>query len=313
MDAKPDVLIVTPMFPAAIEAIEREFSTHKLYEVSDRKGLLVSVADRVRGIATTGTVGAKAELIEALPKLEIIACFGVGYDGVDVDAARRRDVIVTNTPDVLTDCVADLTLSLLLAVARRICAADRYVRAGRWLKGPLPLASKVGGKLCGIVGLGRIGTAVARRLQAFGLNIAYHGPRPKDVPYHYYASLVELARDADFLVLTMPGGPETHHLIDGAVIDALGPEGTLINVARGSVIDEAALVEALRAGRLGAAGLDVYEQEPQVPDALLTMDNVVLLPHIGSATRETRAAMGELTVANLRAHFAGKPVLTRVV
>lgn len=313
MNAKPDVLIVTPMFPAAIESMEREFSTHKLYEAPDRKGLLVSVADRVRGIATTGTVGAKAELIEALPKLEIIACFGVGYDGVDVDSARRRDIIVTNTPDVLTDCVADLTLSLLLAVARRICAADRYVRARRWLKGSMPLASKVGGKLCGIVGLGRIGTAVARRLQAFGLNIAYHGPRPKDVPYHYYASLVELARDADFLVLTMPGGPETHHLIDGAVIDALGPEGTLINVARGSVVDEAALVEALRAGRLGAAGLDVYEQEPQVPDALLTMDNVVLLPHIGSATRETRAAMGELTVANLRAHFAGKPVLTRVV
>jgi hydroxypyruvate reductase len=312
MSAKPDVLIVAPMFSAAIEAIEREFSAHKLYEALDRKGLIASVADRVRGIATTGTVGAKAELIEVLPKLEIIACFGVGYDGVDVDAARQHDVIVTNTPDVLTDCVADLTLSLLLAVARRICAADRYVRAGRWLEGSMPLAIKVGGKLCGIVGLGRIGTAVAKRAQAFGMNIAYHGPRPKDVPYRFYPSLVELAHDADFLVLTMPGGPETHHLIGAAALDALGPEGTLINVARGSVVDEAALIEALCAGRLGAAGLDVYEHEPQVPDALLTMNNVVLLPHIGSATRETRAAMGELTVANLRAHFAGEPVPTRV-
>jgi hydroxypyruvate reductase len=176
----------------------------------------------------------------------------------------------------------------------------------------MPLSSKVGGKLCGIVGLGRIGVAVAERARAFGMNIAYHGPRPKDVPYRYYPSLMELARDADYLVLTLPGGPETRHLIDAAVIDALGPEGTLINVARGSVVDETALVDALRSGRLGAAGLDVYEDEPHVPEVLLTMDNVVLLPHIGSATRETRAAMGELTVANLRAHFAGQPVLTRV-
>ena len=312
MSTKPDVLIVAPMFPGTIETIEREFTAYKLYQAQDRKALIASVAERVRGIATVGTVGAKAELIEALPKLEIIACFGVGYDGVDVDAARRHGVIVTNTPDVLTDCVADLTLSLLLAVARGICAADRYVRNGRWLQGSMPLSSKVGGKLCGIVGLGRIGVAVAERARAFGMNIAYHGPRPKDVPYRYYPSLIELARDADYLVLTLPGGPETRHLIDAAVIDALGPEGTLINVARGSVVDETALVDALRSGRLGAAGLDVYEDEPHVPEALLTMDNVVLLPHIGSATRETRAAMGELTVANLRAHFAGQPVLTRV-
>lgn len=312
MSTKPDVLIIAPMFPAAIETIQREFSAHKLYQAQDREALIVSLADRVRGIATTGTVGAKAELIEALPKLEIISCFGVGYDGVDVEAARKHGVIVTNTPDVLTDCVADLTLSLLLAVARRICAADRYVRSGRWLQGPMPLSSKVGGKICGIVGLGRIGAAVAKRAQALGMNIAYHGPRPKDVPYRYYPSLVELAHDADYLVLTMPGGPETRHLVDTTIIDALGPEGTLINVARGSVVDEAALVDALKSGRLGAAGLDVYEHEPQVPEALLTMDHVVLLPHIGSATRETRAAMGELTVANLRAHFAGQPVLTRV-
>jgi hydroxypyruvate reductase len=313
MTAKPDVLMVAPMFPAAMEAIEREFSTYKLWQAPDRKALVASIAERVRGIATTGTIGAKADLIEALPKLEIIACFGVGYDGVDAEAARRRGVIVTNTPDVLTDCVADLTLSLLLAVARRICAADRYVRAGRWRQGPMPLATKVGGKTCGIVGLGRIGSAVAKRAQAFGMNIAYHGPHRKNLPYPYYTSLTELARDADFLVITTPGGPETRHLVSAEVIDALGPEGTLINVARGSVVDEAALVGALASGRLGAAGLDVYEHEPRLPDALLTMDNVVLLPHIGSATRETRAAMGELTVANLRAHFAGQPVLTRVV
>lgn len=304
--------MVAPMFPAAIEALERDFTAHKLWLAPDRDALVADVAPRVRGMTTTGMVGAKAALIDALPRLEIIACFGVGYDAIDVAAARRRGVIVTNTPHVLTDCVADLAMSLLLASARRVCEAERYVRAGKWPQGPFPLATKVGGKVCGIVGLGRIGRAVAERAEAFGMTIAWHGPRRKDVPWPYHADLVGLARASDFLVVTATGGAETFHLIDEKVLTALGPEGTLVNVARGSVVDEPALIRALQDKRLGAAALDVFEHEPRIPDALLSMENVVLLPHLGSATRETRGAMGKLVVDNLRAHFAGKPVLTPV-
>lgn len=312
MAARPEVLMVAPMFPAAMEAVERDFIAHKLWLAPDRDALITEVAPRVRGMTTTGMVGARAALIDALPKLEIIACFGVGYDAVDVAAARRRRVMVTNTPDVLTDCVADLAMALLLAAARRLCEADRFVRAGKWLQGPFPLAAKVGGKTCGIVGLGRIGQAVARRAEAFGMRIAYHGPRPKDVPYAFHAELAELATGSDFLVITTPGGGDTFHLVDEKVLNALGPAGTLVNVARGPVVDEPALIRALQDRRLGAAALDVFEHEPRVPAELLRMDNVVLLPHLGSATRETRGAMGQLVVDNLRAHFAGRPVPTPV-
>lgn len=312
MADKPEVLMVAPMFPASMEAVERDFVAHKLWTAADRDALVAEVAPRVRGMTTTGMVGAKAALIDALPKLEIIACFGVGYDAVDVAAARRRKVIVTNTPDVLTDCVADLAMALLLAAARRICEADRFVRAGKWLQGPFPLAAKVGGKTCGIVGLGRIGQSVARRAEAFGMRIAYHGPRRKDVPYPFHADLAELAKASDFLVVTTPGGGDTLRLVDEPILNALGPAGTLVNVARGSVVDEPALIRALQEKRLGAAALDVFENEPRIPAELLRMDNVVLLPHLGSATRETRGAMGQLVVDNLRAHFAGKPLLTPV-
>ncbi len=304
--------MVAPMFPAAMEALEREFTAHKLWLAPDRDALVADVAPRVRGMTTTGMVGAKAELIDALPKLEIIACFGVGYDALDVAAARRRGVIVTNTPEVLTDCVADLAMALLLASARRVCEAERYVRAGKWPQGHFPLATKVGGKVCGIVGLGRIGRAVAKRAEAFGMTVAWHGPRKKDAPWPFHAELVELAAASDFLVVTSTGGAETFHLIDEKVLAALGPAGTLVNVARGSVVDEPALIRALQDKRLGAAALDVFEHEPRIPDALLSMENVVLLPHLGSATRETRGAMGQLVVDNLRAHFAGKPLPTPV-
>ncbi|HSO08140.1 MAG TPA: 2-hydroxyacid dehydrogenase [Pelomicrobium sp.] len=312
MADKPEVLMVAPMFPAAMEAVERDFTAHKLWLAPDRDALVREVAPRVRGMTTTGMVGAKAALIEALPKLEIIACFGVGYDAIDVAAARRMGVVVTNTPEVLTDCVADLAMALLLASARRICEAERYVRAGKWLQGHFPLSTKVGGKVCGIVGMGRIGQAVAKRAEAFGMKIAYYGPRKKGVPWPYHADLVDLAKAADFLVVTAPGGDDTLHLVDDTVLSALGPTGTLVNVARGSVVDEPALIRALQDQRLGAAALDVFEHEPRIPDALLAMENVVLLPHLGSATRETRGAMGQLVVDNLRAHFAGKPVPTPV-
>lgn len=310
----PEILLVGPLAPPPImAALETEFTVHRLWEAPDRAALLAAVAGRVRGMATTGELGASAELMDALPKLEIIACYGVGVDAIDRAQARARGIVVTNTPEVLNDDVADLAIALMLAVARRLGEADRFVRSGRWLQEKLGLGHRVSGKRLGIVGLGRIGQVIARRAAAFDMQIGYHQRRASpDLPYPYYADLVELARDSDFLVVIVPGGAATRHLIDRAVLDALGPKGTLINVARGSVVDETALVEALAEGRLGAAGLDVFANEPKVPETLFAMDNVVLLPHIGSATLETRAAMGQLVIDNLRAHFAGQPVLTPV-
>jgi lactate dehydrogenase-like 2-hydroxyacid dehydrogenase len=272
------------------------------------------VAPRVRAAVTNGIAGMKGDLIEALPALEIIGVFGVGVDAVDLAVAKAKGVRVTNTPDVLTEGVAELGIALLLAVARRIPQNDRYLRAGRWPKeGDPALASSLAGRRLGIVGLGRIGRRLAELAQAFGMEIRYGGPRRKDdVSWRYYGDLVALARDVDVLMLACKGGPETAGLIGREVIDALGPEGWLINIARGSVVDEPALVEALASGRLGAAGLDVFAREPEVPEALLGLDNVVLQPHQGSASEETRAAMGRLVLANLEAHFAGKPLLTPV-
>jgi lactate dehydrogenase-like 2-hydroxyacid dehydrogenase len=293
--------------------MERDFTVHKLWQTKDRAALIAEVGGRVRGIQTTGGHGADAGLMAGLPRLEIISCFGVGVDAVDLDAAKRRGVIVTNTPDVLNECVADLAMGLTLATLRRISLGDRFVRAGNWLKGGLPLAQKVGGKTMGILGYGRIGKAIAKRAEAFGMRIVYHGRKPQaGVAHKYYARLTEMARDCDVLMVICPGGPATQHMVNAEVLRALGPEGTLINVARGSVVDEQALVKALADGSLGAAGLDVFESEPKVPEALLGMDQVVLQPHVGSATHETRKAMGDLTVDNLRAHFSGKPVLTPV-
>lgn len=308
-----EILSVGPLYAPSFEPMEREFTVHKLWQAKDRAALIAEVGGRIRGIQTTGGHGADAKLIAALPRLEIISCFGVGVDAVDLDAARQRGVIVTNTPDVLNECVADLAMGLTLATLRRISLGDRYVRAGNWLKAPLPLAQEIGGRTMGILGYGRIGKAIAKRAEAFGMRIVYHGRKPQaGVAHKYYASLTEMARDCDVLMVICPGGAATQHLVNAEVLKALGPEGTLINVARGSVVDEQALVRALADGSLGAAGLDVFESEPKVPEALLAMDQVVLQPHVGSATHETRKAMGDLTVDNLRAYFAGKPVLTPV-
>jgi len=310
---KPDVFIVGPIYKPTLDALDREFTTHKLWLAPDRKALLAACADRVRGIATTGFHGADAALIDALPKLEIISCFGVGYDAVDVEAAKRRNVIVTNTPGVLNDAVADLTMGLIIAAARRIPQGDRYVREGKWLREPQPLAQHVSGKRMGIIGLGRIGLDIARRALAFDMKIAYHSRhRVPESPFTYYERLIDLARNSDFLVAIVPGGDETYHLVNEAVMRALGPKGILVNVARGSVVDEKALVKCLQDGTLGAAALDVFEEEPKVPEALLSMDNVVMTPHVGSATPEARGGVGQLTVDNLIAHFAGKPALTPV-
>ena len=248
-----------------------------------------------------------------LPNLKMITCYGVGYDNIDAEACAKKGIVVTHTPDVLNDEVANTAIALLLATDRRIVAYDRYIREGRWkAEGGPPLTRGLRDKVVGMVGFGRIGQTIADKLKVFGADIVYHARSDKNLPQRYYADLVEMARDADILIVITPGGPETRHLVSKEVIEALGPEGTLVNVARGSVVDEAALVDALAEGRLGAAGLDVFEAEPNVPERLFDLDQVVLAPHIGSATRETRAAMGGLAVQNAVSFFRDGTVKTPV-
>ena len=312
VDMKPEVLATGPFPATPMDELERNFTVHKLWEAPDPDMLVKSLAD-IEAMTTSSFCGADRRLIEALPNLKIIANFGVGYDSVDVAAAKERGIVITNTPDVLTDDVADMAIALLLASTRRVVEGDRYVREGKWLEAALPLGRSLGSKLCGILGLGRIGLAIAQRLQAFNAHVVYSGPREKpDVPYRFYPSLVEMARDCDFLILSCPGGAATRRLVNAEVLRALGPKGTLVNVARGSVVDEEALVAALQAGELGHASLDVFEDEPRVPEALFAMDNVVVQPHQASATIETRAAMARLVLENLQAFFAGRRLLTPV-
>ncbi len=309
---KPEILVVAALPRFVLNGLEREFVLHDYHHARDKDGLLARVGARIRGIACASYRGPSNELMEALPNLEIVSNFGVGLDQIDLDKARELGVIVTNTPDVLTDCVADMAMALVLAVARGIVANDRYLRAGEWMrKGPPPLATKVWGKRMGIVGLGRIGRAIARRAEGFGMTICYQGPRAKpEIDYPYFKDPATLAASVDFLVVACPGGPATYHLVDAEVLRALGREGYLVNIARGSVVDEAALVEALRSGTIAGAGLDVFENEPEVPEALVAMDNVVLQPHMASATTETREAMGRLTVDNLVSYFSGRGPIT---
>lgn len=310
--SKPDVLVVAKLWPPMMEALHGAFVVHDRIHQTD-PAALAAVAPRIRAMAASGESKVPRELIAQLPALEIISVFGVGYDGVDVAAARERDIHVTHTPDVLTDDVADLALGLVLAVARRIPQADQYVRQGHWPEGPAPLARKVSGARLGVVGLGRIGQAIAQRAEAFGMAVAYTARHEKaGCAYPYHPTPAALAAAVDFLVVITPGGAQTRKLIDTEVLTALGPQGFLVNVARGSVVDQTALVEALQAGRIAGAGLDVFEDEPDVPLALRAMDNVVLTPHIGSATWQTRRAMADLAFGNLQAHFAGQPLLTPV-
>ncbi|CAN5604011.1 2-hydroxyacid dehydrogenase [soil metagenome] len=312
--ARPDLLMIGPMAKAVIEELERDFTVHRLWEAADPPALLEELAPRVRHVATGGHHGCSAEIIEALPQLEVIASFGVGYDAVDVAAARKHGVRVTNTPDVLSDCVAAMTLGLMLALCHRLPQADRFVREGRWAKGNFPLTDELTGKRAGILGLGRIGKEIARRLQAFKMEVVYHGRNRQPLePYPFYDDLEAMARDVDWLVVIAPGSSSTTGIVSRAVMAALGPEGCLVNMARGSLIDEPAMVELLRSGRLGGAALDVFAEEPQVPAELLGLDTVVLSPHQGSATHQTRAAMGALVVANLRAHLRGDPLVSAVV
>ena len=277
--------------------------------------MLQAFAPEIRAVVTNGIAGIKGEMIERLPNLEIVGVFGVGVDSVDLETAKSRNVRVTNTPDVLTVGVAELAMAILLDVARKITWNDRYLREGRWPKeGDPPLSHSLAGRKLGILGMGRIGQAIADRAKAFGMEIHYGGPsRKPDLPYDYHGKPADLARAADVLMVACKGGAETSGLVNAEVIDAVGPEGWLINISRGSVVDEPALIDALRSGRLGAAGLDVFANEPEVPADLIAMDNVVLQPHQGSACVETRDAMGNLVLENLRAHFSGKPLPTAVV
>jgi lactate dehydrogenase-like 2-hydroxyacid dehydrogenase len=306
-----EVLVMGAFYPPKLAELEKQFATHKLWLEKDPDACIASVAGRITAAATTSARGMDAATMDRLPNLKLIAHFGVGVDSVDTQAAKARGIAVTNTPDVLTEEVADLTLALLLATVRRIPQGDRYVREGKWLRGPFPLTDTVQGKRLGIIGMGRIGRAIARRAEAFNLRIAYQGPNRKDdLAWPYFADPVALAKEADILVAACPGGEATRGLVSREVIEALGPHGVLVNISRGSVVDEPALIAALEEGRLGAAGLDVFADEPRVPAALAALDNVVLQPHVGSATHPTRAAMGQLVLDNLDAFFAGRPLRT---
>lgn len=307
------ILHLGGLMPAQLDVLEQDFRIIRLTKEPDPEAILQQHRNDIVAILTSFTRRVNRQLIEALPNLEIICQYGVGVDNIDLDAARERHIVVTNTPELVTNDTADIALALLLACARRVVEGDAYVRVGKWANGPMPLGNSLTGKTVGIVGLGRIGQAIARRAAAFDMNVIYYGRQEKpEFPYSYYPDLVKLAEDSDFMILSVAGGADTRHLVNADVLQALGPQGYVINVSRGSVIDEDALLIALRNRAIAGAGLDVFESEPHVPEALYSMDNVVLLPHVGTATVETRTKMGHLVLENLMAHFDGKPLLTPV-
>lgn len=310
---KPEALVLSPLPEFLLGPLWETCIVHSYYQADDKPRLVEEAGPRIRAIVMFGASSAPVELLEQLPALEIISVFGVGYDGVPIDYCRQRGIRVTNTPDVLTDDVADIAVALTLMTSRHLAEAERFVREQQWPRGPFPLTQALRGKTAGILGLGRIGKAIATRLQAHGMEIAYHGRQPQEVDYRYCSTLVELAAASDFLVVACPGGPGTQHLVTAEVLAALGSKGTLINIARGSVVDEAALVTAIESGTIRGAGLDVFENEPQVPATLVASKLTVLFPHVGSGTVETRQAMANLCVGNVRSHFAGEGALTPVV
>ena len=298
-----DLLLIGGATPQMLERLEAAFTIHRLADAADPAAWLVEHGAKIQYVATNGHDGVKPDYIKAMPNLKLISCYGVGYDAIDTRLARVGGIMVTHTPNVLNAEVASTALMLMLACYRNLLADDAHVRSGDWeTNGNAPLSRSADNQVVGIVGLGRIGQAIADKLAPFNATILYHSRSQKMVPYQYYGSLVDMAQAADVLICITPGGEETNKLVNLEVINALGPKGTLINVSRGSVVDETAVIAALQDGRLGWAGLDVFEQEPKVPEALRALSNVVLLPHVGSASHETRAAMGDLTVDNLLQH-----------
>jgi lactate dehydrogenase-like 2-hydroxyacid dehydrogenase len=314
---KPALLMTGPMMPLIVEGCDKAFTVHRLLEAPDREALLAKVAPEIKAICTGGHTGVATDdaLMSRFPNLKIVSNFGVGYDSVDAAAAGKRGVIVTNTPDVLTEEVADTTIGLLLTTVREFYRAEKWLRDGRWAKeGDYRLTpGSLRDRSVGIAGLGRIGKAIARRLEAFGVPISYFGRRAQaDVPYKFYGDLVAMARDVDTLIVVTPGGAGTESLINGEVLKALGSRGVLINMSRGSVVDEKALMQALKSGTIMAAGLDVFRGEPKVDPALMELDNLTMFPHVGSASQHTRNQMGQLVVDNLVCFVEGKPPKTPV-
>ena len=311
---KPEIVITARGHAGTMATLQSEFTAHLLSDAPDRSAFLKQHAAAVRGLATFGPMAVDGKLMDALPKLEIISNFGVGVDAINLDDARKRSIIVTNTPDVLNEAVADTAIALVLNTVRKFPQSESYLRGGNWAsRGPYPLTVDIGSKILGVLGLGRIGEAIAKRAQACGMKIRYHNRNRKDVPYPYEPDPVTLAKNSDVLIVVTPATAETARIIDAKVLDALGPEGYLINIARGSVVDEPVLLRYLQERKIAGAGLDVFADEPRVPPEFFSLENAVLFPHVGSATVETRKAMGDLQIENLRRHFAGKPVLTRVV
>lgn len=312
---KPEILACAPMLEVCMPALEAAYTVHKLYEAADPDAVLAEVAPRIAAIATDGAYGASNAMIDACTQSKMIASFGVGYDKIDTAYCKQKGIKVTNTPDVLNDAVAELTQALMLGLCRKIPQTDRYVRDGRWpVEGMYALTGELTGKTVGILGLGRIGKEIAVRCQSMRMRVVYHGRTEQaHQPYPFYADLTEMARAVDWLVIIAPGTAATQGIVSRAVLEALGPEGCLVNVARGSLVDQDAMVEMLVSGALGGAALDVFAAEPDVPEALWSLENVVLSPHQGSATGKTRWQMGDLVVRNLAAWFAGDPLITPVV
>lgn len=311
---KPEVLMIGPYPEWDMEDLESRYTVHRLWEAEDRDAFLEKHGCAIRAIATRGELGASGALLEKLPNVEIVSCYGVGTDAIDLGYARAKGIRVTNTPDVLTDDVADLGMALVLAVARQLPEGDAHVRDGRWANANMHLTTRVCGKRVGVIGMGRIGAAFARRAAAFDCKISYFARAPKPgLPYPFVADMVELARQSDFLVVTLAGGEGTRGIVTAEVIDALGPDGIFVNISRGTTVDEAALLDALEQGRIRGAGLDVFLNEPSINPRFVALKNVILQPHHGSGTVETRQAMGKLVRDNLAAHFSGEPLLTPVV
>jgi lactate dehydrogenase-like 2-hydroxyacid dehydrogenase len=307
-----DVLMMNRFSPKLRDALADRFTLHDA-SGPDKAEVIRGVAERVRGLATSGHVKTDAAMLASMPKLEIISSYSAGLDAIDVATALQRGIVVTNTSQALYDDVADVAIGLTLSCMRGFVASDRYLREGKWKsKGMFPLTTKIAGKTMGILGLGAIGSSIARRAEAMGMKIAYTTRTKRDVPWRHVPTVGTLAELSDVLVVACPGGAETRHMVNGEVMAALGKTGWLVNIARGSIVDEQALVEALKAGTIAGAGLDVFEDEPNVPEALIGMENVVLFPHLGSGTEETRAAMGQMMLDNLVAHFEGKGALTPV-
>jgi lactate dehydrogenase-like 2-hydroxyacid dehydrogenase len=312
--AEFDVLVPVEGIAKISGDIESRVNLHRLWQAPDREAALARLAPNIKAvIATSHLAVVDAALIRRLPNLQIVASFGVGYDHIDAAFAGERGVIVTHTPGVLDDEVADIAMALTIATVRELPQAERYLREGRWRAGTYPLTASLRGRTMGIVGLGRIGKAIARRAAAFGLDVVYHGRHQQvAAPFLYYPTLIGMAKACDILMVAAPGGAGTRHIVNREIIEAVGPAGIIVNVSRGSLIDEAALIDALKERRLLGAGLDVFEHEPEVPEALLALDNAVLLPHVGSASVHTRQAMADLMIDNLKSWLDGKGPLTPV-